>query len=132
MLGAHFPRLDPTYEGVFDQDYYGAMRATLQALQATGGDLSRGERPFLASLAQVRLQTPNGPIRLDRSHQAIASIYLWQVKRNSTFDTRLLRTIPNVERTFGGYLSDRDPPPSPSTPACKKGHVAPWAVPAKA
>jgi branched-chain amino acid transport system substrate-binding protein len=122
-----FPKLDPRFEDVFDQDYYVAMKATLQALAGSGGDLSHGERRFLAALAHVHLLTPNGPVRLDASHQAIATTYLWQVTRFRFDHTRLLRTIPNVERTFGGYLTDHDPPPRLSTPACRAGHVAGWA-----
>ena len=122
-----FPKLDPDLLGVFDQDYYVAMRATLQALAASRGDLSHGERRFLAALARVRLVTPNGPVRLDSSRQAIATTYLWQVTRFRFDPTRLLRTIPNVERTFGGYLTDHDPPPRLSTPACKPGHPPAWA-----
>ena len=122
-----YPQYDAGYPGVFDEDYYVAMRAALQAILAANGDLFHGERRLLTALARVRLLTPQGPVRLDPNHQAITSTFLWQVKRNSILDARLLRTIPNVERTFGGYLTAHDPPPSPSTPACKTGHVAPWA-----
>lgn len=94
---------------------------------AANGDLSHGERRLLKALAHVRLMTPQGPVRLDADHQAISSNFLLQVKGKSIRDVRVLRTIPNVERTFGGYLTAHDPPPSPSTPACKAGHVAPWA-----
>jgi branched-chain amino acid transport system substrate-binding protein len=130
-LAAHFPQLDPTAEGVFDQDYYVAMRATLQALKATKGALWHGERQFMAALAGVRLDTPNGPVRLDKSHQAITTTYLWQVKQDLIYRHRLLRVIPNVDRTFGGYLSDHDAAPSLSTPSCKPGHVPPWAASVK-
>lgn len=126
-LRAAYPQLDPDYEGVFDEDYYVAMRATLQALQATGGDLTHGQRHLLTALARVRMMSPEGPIRLDASHQAITSSVLRQVTGSSIADTRLLRTIPNIERTFGGYLTAHDPPATASTPACKRGHVASWA-----
>lgn len=126
-LRMSYPQIDPDYEGVFDQDYYVAMRATLQALTSSGGGLAHGERRFLAALARVRLMTPEGPIRLDANHQAITSSFLWQVKGRRMVDVRLLRTIPNIERTFGGYLTAHDPPAIASTPACKRGHVASWA-----
>ena len=68
-----FPRLSKTYQGSsFDTVYHNAMAATLEALDASGGDLSDGERRFMAALAKVELDAPNGHIRLDRNHQAIA------------------------------------------------------------
>jgi branched-chain amino acid transport system substrate-binding protein len=126
-LHAHFAKLDPATASTFDVDYYVAMQATLQALRASNGDLSHGERRFLAALARVRLNTPNGPVRLDKTHQAITTAYLWQVRKSRFSHAKLLKTIPNVERTFGGYLTSHDPPPSLSTPTCRQGHVPRWA-----
>ena len=101
------------------------MAATLEALDASGGDLSDGERRFMAALAKVELDAPNGHIRLDRNHQAIAPNYLDRFRTWSVASP--YRTIPEVEHTFGGYFKPRDPPPSKTTPACVKRTPPPWA-----
>ena len=35
---------------------------------------------------------------------------------------RAIRSIPGVDRTFGGYFKPTDPPPSRSTPGASSGH----------
>ena len=101
------------------------MAATLKALAGTGGDLSDGERRFMARLAKVELDAPNGHVRLDRNHQAVAPTYLLRFRTSNV--GRPYRTIPNVETTFGGYFKPSDPPASETTPACRKGNPPPWA-----
>ena len=44
------------------------MAATLQALDEVHGDLSGGERRFMAALAKVTLDAPNGRFSLDSKH----------------------------------------------------------------
>ena len=127
-LRTAFPHLDMGFEAVFDQDYYGAMLAALAALRVAHGDLAHGERAFLGALARVHLVTPQGPVRLDADHQAIVTISLRKVTGATVYATRLLRSIPNVHAAFGGYFNDHDPPPTPASPACTRGHVPPWAV----
>ena len=112
---------------VFDLDYYTAMKATLQALAQVEGDLSDGERAFKSALAHLRLVTPSGPVRLDERHRAIVSTFLQQIVGSDPTELRQIRTVPNVEATFGGYFTPHDPPPSADTPACKHGHPPPWA-----
>ena len=126
-LHTHFPKLYAVFDGVFDEDYYVAMRATLAALDAVGGDFSQHARPFLSALGRVHLLAPSGPVRLDARHRAIVTNYLWQAKSEAVLDARLLRAITNVGPLFGGYFGEHDPPPQPSSPACRKGHVPPWA-----
>ena len=51
-----FPEIAKDYLGfAFDYAYYDAMTATLQALDRVHGDLSGGERRFMAALARVTL-----------------------------------------------------------------------------
>ncbi len=119
-----FPEVGSLAATPFDIFYYDAMSATLKALGAVDGDLSAGERRFMAALARVRVDAPNGPVRLNGLHQAIASNYLVRVA--SASGSVPLKTVPNVEPTFGGYFSRNDPPPSKTTPACKHGHPPPW------
>jgi branched-chain amino acid transport system substrate-binding protein len=120
-----FPK-NLTFAGsYFDIYYHDAMAATLDGLAAVGGDLSNGERRFMAALARVRMNSAPGPVRLDEHHQAIAFNYVY---RNG----RPIRSIPGVDRTFGGSFSAADPPPTRSTPKCVKRTPPPWAVkPAK-
>jgi branched-chain amino acid transport system substrate-binding protein len=110
-------------------DYSNAMEAVLQALEAVRGDLSGDQRRFMAALAKVELDAPNGRIKLDANHQAIGNSYLTQVQRDGEgkLVVRPLETIENVEQTFGGYFSSTTSPPSRTEPACKHGKPPPWA-----
>jgi branched-chain amino acid transport system substrate-binding protein len=114
-----FPHL-PIGGSAFDIYYHDAMAATVAALAAADGDLSGGERRFMAALAKVRLKSPTGPIRLDRDRQAIGPNYLLRL------DGRLYRSVDGVERTFGGYFTGHDPPPGEATPVCKRRTPPPW------
>jgi branched-chain amino acid transport system substrate-binding protein len=115
-----FPR-NTTFAGsYFDIFYHDAMAATLDALSSVQGDLSSGERRFKAALARVRLNSPLGTITLDEDRQAIAFNNLYQGNKR-------IQSIPGVDRTFGGYFTRGDPPPSLQTPACKHGNPPPWA-----
>jgi YVTN family beta-propeller protein len=115
-----FPKNLTFAGGYFDIYFHDAMAATLDALAAVGGDLSNGERPLMAALARVRLNSALGPVRLDEHHQAIAFNYVFR-------DGRQIRSIPGVDRTFGGSFAPTDPPPTRSTPVCVKRTPPPWA-----
>ena len=120
-----FPKLNGGLFGSpFDIYYHDATTATLRALDEVGGDLSDGGRRFQAALATVELDSsPQGHVRLDSTHQGITPNYVWQLGRRVP---TLLRTIPGVERTFGGYLTSAVRP-AKSTPACVKRTPPPWA-----
>ena len=121
-----FPKLNRVLLGsAFDVYYHDAMTATLQALDKVGGDLSGGGRRFQAALARVELDSSQqGHVRLDSTHQGIAPNYLLQLTRRAS---TVLRTIPGVERTFGGYFTSTDQRRAKSTPACVKRTPPPWA-----
>jgi YVTN family beta-propeller protein len=121
-----FPRIPKGDIGVFDVPYYNAMAATLQALDRVHGDLSGGERRFMAALAKVTLDGPNGRISLDSMHLGIGPNYLWQLQ-GPNLKPVVIRTIPRVDASFGGYFKATDPPPSKTTPACVKRTPPPWA-----
>ena len=122
-LRAHFPQLKQPF--FFDLYYHDAMAATLQALDRVNGDLSGGERRFMAALATLPLDSPVGRIRLDRHHEAIGPNYL--VRFRTWEAARQIRQVDDVEPTFGGYFKPTDPPPSLTTPACVKRTPPPWA-----
>jgi YVTN family beta-propeller protein len=121
-----FPRIRKFLVGFFDVPYYDAMAAALQALDEVHGDLSGGERRFMAALAKVTLDAPNGRISLDSKHLGIGPNYVWQLQ-GPKLKPVVIRTIPEVEHTFGGYFKPTDPPPSETTPACVKRTPPRWA-----
>jgi hypothetical protein len=90
------------------------MAATAEALAAVRGDLSGDGARFMAALARVELPSPFGSIRLDGSRRAVAPV-------SST------GRIQGVEHTFNGYFAAGDPPPSRTTPACRRAQPPPWA-----
>ena len=112
---------------IFAPDYYGAMAAALHALDTVKGDLSQREQRFQAALARTQLDTPSGHVSLDADHQAITRNYLWRINKPDGSDKTLIRVITGVDHTFGGYFTKHDPAPSELTPACRRGHVPPWA-----
>jgi YVTN family beta-propeller protein len=111
---------------VFDYPYYDAMSATLQALDRVHGDLSRGERAFMAALGKVVLDAPNGRTALGPDHQAIAPTTLMQTLAPPS-RARAIGTIARIDHTFGGYFTPNDAPPSKTSPVCKHGNPPPWA-----
>jgi branched-chain amino acid transport system substrate-binding protein len=106
--------------------YRDGVEAVLEALQRTDGATGRG---LAAALAHLELGSPAGKIRLDGNRQAIAANYLSRVTTDAGGkpSIRTLRVVPDVEQTFGGYLKPGDPPPSRTSPACRKGNPPPWA-----
>jgi hypothetical protein len=112
--------------GLFDVPYHNATAATLLALEQVHGDVSGSERRFMAALAKVRLEAPDGRTTLDSRHRAIAPNYVWQLQ-GPHLVPRVTRTIPNVDPSFGGFFTSHDPPPSKTTPACRRGNPPRWA-----
>jgi branched-chain amino acid transport system substrate-binding protein len=106
--------------------YRDGVEAVLEALERAHG--VAGE-PLLRTLARVRVDSPSGRIRLDRDRQAIVSSYLSRVGRDASGKPtiRTLQVVPGVEHTFGGYFRPSDPPPSRTSPACRKGPPPRWA-----
>jgi branched-chain amino acid transport system substrate-binding protein len=120
-----FPEVKAFAGLAFDQFYYGATAATLQALDRVHGDQSNGQRRLLQALAAVVVRTPSGTVRLDRSREAVGSNFL--VRFRSSTQGSLYRRVDGVEHTFGGYFTRDDPPPGETTPLCKHGNPPPWA-----
>jgi hypothetical protein len=75
--------------------------ATLQALDAVHGDLSRSEKRLIGALARIDLTAPNGRFRPDSRHRAtgpnLVLAFQWP-----EIAFRVVHTIPRVEPTFGG------------------------------
>jgi branched-chain amino acid transport system substrate-binding protein len=127
-----FPQLAEAADAnfhLFDVYYHNGMEAVMQALEETDADLSDGQRAFRAALARVRLAAPNGPIHLDANRQAIGSTYMFRVTKNKAgkLSFGLLRTVENVDASFGGHLARGGPIPDRTQPPCTRGNVPGWA-----
>jgi branched-chain amino acid transport system substrate-binding protein len=124
-----FPSLAGTAGGIFAIAYYDAMEAALEALERVHGDLSGGEGRFRTALAAVRLDSPIGPIHLDRNRQAVAPNFLIQLRTDGKGKPapRTIRVVPSVDATFGGYFHTNGPLPSRTYPPCKHGNPPRWA-----
>lgn len=124
------PALTSPAEVPLASAFYNAMEATLQGLEDVRGVLSDGERRFMRTLAQLELDSPAGPIRLDARRQAIAPTYLNQVQRggNGAAVVRTLHVLPNVEQTFNGYFTPSTPAPTQTAPACHRARPPAWAL----
>jgi branched-chain amino acid transport system substrate-binding protein len=121
-FATHFPSMSTarTLSGT-SLAYAVGAEAALNALARAHGTTGK---PFLDALRAVRLDSPLGPIRLDRNRQAIGPSYLSRV---TVRGIRTLRVVPSVEQTFGGYFTAADPPPSETSPGCVKRTAPPWA-----
>ncbi|HEX5028258.1 MAG TPA: protein kinase [Gaiellaceae bacterium] len=127
-MTAAFPRLPRFLIGTsFDLFYYGAVKASLDALDEVNGDV-RNTQALMNALARVELALPQGRTAVDRNRQGIAPNYLVKLGHGkNVLPPSVFRTIPRVERTFGGYLNARNSRPSKATPDCIHGDPPPWA-----
>lgn len=114
---------------LFDIYYYNGMEAVLRALEAVHSELSDGQRRFRQALAKVQLDAPNGHIRLDANRQAIGPTYMYQVDgyKNGQLHYRVLKTVENVDASYGGHFGPGDPLPDRTQPRCTHGHPPAWA-----
>jgi branched-chain amino acid transport system substrate-binding protein len=128
-VGASFPRYSGNVGQPADVDDYDAVELALETLQRVDGDMSHGEKRFMAALSSVRLRSPLGVVRIDRDRHAVVPDFLSRIERSPTgaFVVRTVQTVPNVESTFGGYFSPTSPRDSRTQPVCRKGHVPTWA-----
>ncbi len=110
-------------------NHYDSAAPVLEALERVDGDISHGERRLMAALANLTFDSPEGPRHLDAHHQAVGLSYLGQLIRskNGKLAVRQIRTVANVEQTFGGHLTSTTPAPSSTEPPCVHGHPPPWA-----
>jgi len=117
-------------EHAFDIPFYNAMEAVLLALEDVDGELSGEQERFRSALARIELDAPGGRVRLDDNRQAIVPVYLAQV--SSSEDGRLsfrdLRTVEDVDASFGGRFEPGHAPPDRTEPPCEAGNPPGWAA----
>ena len=113
----------------FDARYRNGVEAVMQALEKVDGDLSDGQQRFRQALARVELDAPQGHIHLDANRQAVGPVYLRQVVRNDggTLRFRTIRTLQDVDASFGGHFGPGDPRPDRTQPPCEQGNPPAWA-----
>ena len=108
---------------LFATGYYNATTAVLDALEQVDGDLSDGQAAFREALAQVELDAPNGPIRLDENRQAIGTNFVTEVVETESGDLKneLVEVVEDVDQRLG--LSEEEFAaiglPSRDTPVCE-------------
>jgi branched-chain amino acid transport system substrate-binding protein len=126
---AAFPRYRGGIGEPQDIDDYDSIELALETIKRVDGDMSDGDKRFMAALSSVRLRSPFGTVRIDRSRHAVVPGFLSRVERGPTgaFVVRTVQTLPGVDSTFGGYFTPASPRDSRTQPVCRKGHVPPWA-----
>jgi branched-chain amino acid transport system substrate-binding protein len=120
-----FPSLPLTTHGLA-VPYYVAVEAAMRGLSAVGGDLSDGQRRFRRALTSLRMDAPGGAVRLDENRQAIAPNYVTRIG-TGTPAHRTIRTIADVDQSFGGLFRPDGAPASRTSPGCRAGEPPPWA-----
>jgi len=125
MNGA-FP--DVPADSLFNVLYYDGMQAILQALDQVGGDLSGGQAAFRDALTSLDPTFPNGTVTLDANRNSIQPAYVVKIVDNGgSLGFEVVKTVENVDQTFGGLFSAADPAPDRDNPACEAGSPPPWA-----
>jgi branched-chain amino acid transport system substrate-binding protein len=123
----------PVGVALFGANWATGAEAIARSLETVGGDLSDGGAAFreaLTALGEEGFESVNGPTTLDENRQAIGNNYL--VEAVSVEETpsglRTLKTIENVDQTFGGNFSPDTPTPDRENPACDPAQLQapPW------
>jgi branched-chain amino acid transport system substrate-binding protein len=105
--------------------YFTSMEAVLLALETVRGELLDEQALFRAALAASRFESPLGPVRLDANRQLVATNRIALVDAKA--GARAVRTIGEIDQSFGGSFPANGPPPGPDSPACRHGTPPPWA-----
>jgi branched-chain amino acid transport system substrate-binding protein len=117
---------------VFFVNYYNNARGLIYGLQKVKGDISGGQKALQKAMAKISVVDPNGyRLKLDNNRQAIGDTFVAQLfDNNGTLGVKTVYKVVNVPQTFGGALSPTSPPPSGTSPACKKSAdgTIPWKV----
>jgi branched-chain amino acid transport system substrate-binding protein len=105
--------------------YFASREAVLLALETVRGELSDDQAHFRAALAAWRFESPLGSVRLAANRQLVATNRVALVDAEA--GARAVRTIGEIDQSFGGAFPANGPPPGPDSPACRQGTPPPWA-----
>lgn len=80
--------------------YYNAVKATLNALDKVGGDLSDGQEKFRKALAATHLESPVGLITLDSNRQAIGPAFVTKIvqRPDGKLVSSVVKTVPKIDQ----------------------------------
>jgi len=118
---------DAPGDSLFTVLYYDGMEAILQGLKQTNGDLSNNEQAFQQALTALTPTFPNGQVKLDANRNSVQPAYVVQiVKDGGELGFKVVKTIDQVDQTFGGLFNADSPDPSRDEPAKATGNPPPW------
>lgn len=95
---AKFENAYPT-PGLFAHAYYVNTKAVLAGLDAVKGDVSKlGE-----ALSTMTVETPTGPVKLDKNRNGVANIFLTEVAKaeDGSLYNKVVKITPDVTQTLG-------------------------------
>src|SRR3954469_14305901 len=118
---------DVPADSLFTVLYYDGMEAILQGLEKVNGDLSDDSKAFQEALAGLEPTFPNGSVTLDENRNSVQPAYVVQVvKDGGQLGFKVVKTIDQVDQTFGGLFGPDSPDPSRDEPAKATGNPPPW------
>ncbi|HMJ80548.1 MAG TPA: ABC transporter substrate-binding protein, partial [Candidatus Dormibacteraeota bacterium] len=124
-IAAVYP--DAPADSLFTVLYYDGMQAIIEGLTKVNGDLSDGQKALQAALTALTPTFPNGTIKLDANRNSVQPAFVVQIQKNGgNLGFTVLKTIPDVDQTFGGLFSATSKAPSRTDPACTGGTPPPW------
>ena len=119
---------DVPAESLFTVLYYDGMEAILQGLDQVKGDLSDDSKAFQEALTGLEPTFPNGQVTLDDNRNSVQPAYVVQiVKDGDQLGFKVVKSIDEVDQTFGGLFGADSPEPSRSEPEKATGNPPPWA-----
>jgi branched-chain amino acid transport system substrate-binding protein len=110
----------------FFYGYYSAGVALIEALKATGGDIS-DTGAFQSAVSGLTLDLPYGDISLDENGSGIVDVGLSRLAVNDAGEVvqETVAIVPGVDQTFGGTFSPDTPSPGRDFPPCEERDL-PW------
>src|SRR3954451_520793 len=124
-FSAEFPDVDA--QSLFTALYYDGMQVILQALEQVKGDLSDKSAAFQQALTGLKPTFPNGQVSLDDNRNSVQPAYVGQIVTDGGhLGFEMVKTIDQVDQTFGGLFNANSPDPSRDEPAKATGNPPPW------
>src|SRR6476659_6887686 len=116
----------PQASSTFTYGFYINTVGLLKGLKKVGGSLANGQKDLQKAIKKVKLQTPYGPLHLDKNNQAVINVFYQQLyTKNGKLAVKTVGEIPGVDQTFGGTFSSSTPAPGRTNPQCVKRSL-PW------
>jgi branched-chain amino acid transport system substrate-binding protein len=118
---------DVPADSLFTVLYYDGMEAILQGLDQVKGNLD-DPKAFQDALTGLTPTFPNGSVKLDENRNSVQPAFVVQiVKDGGNLGFKVVKTIPEVDQTFGGLFGGNSPEPSRTEPTKATGNPPPWA-----